>query len=140
MRFRTRESPQDKGGTPPRSKTEKVEGWIGIIPRSGNAIATVLEGSPAMDAGLYAEDEVIALDGLKCDANSLTNRVEDKKAGEVIKVTVFRRDRLVEVPVTVGQKPADGVYLQRVERPTEAQKQAFQAWLGTPWLSTELAG
>ncbi len=140
VRFRTRESPQDKGGTPPRSKTEKVEGWIGIIPRSGNAIATVLEGSPAMDAGLYAEDEVIALDGLKCDANSLTNRVEDKKAGEVIKVTVFRRDRLVEVPVTVGQKPADGVYLQRVERPTEAQKQAFQAWLGTPWLSTELAG
>ena len=140
VRFRTRESPSDKGGTPPRSKTERIEGWIGIIPRAGNAIATVLEGTPAMGAGLYAEDEVIALDGLKCDAGSLVNRCEDKKPGEVIKVTVFRRDRLVEVPVTVGQKPADGVYLQRVERPSESQKQAFQAWLGTPWLSTEVAG
>ena len=132
-RFRTRESPTDKGGTPPRGKGDKIEGWLGVIPRSGNAIATVLDGSPAMNAGLYAEDEVLALDGLKCDAAALINRCEDKKPGEVVRVTVFRRDRLLEVPVTVAPKPADGVYLQRVERPTEAQKQAYQAWLGTPF-------
>ena len=139
-RFRTRESPNDKGGTPPRTnKLEKIEGWIGVIPRSGSSIATVLEGSPSMAAGLYAEDEVVAFDGLKCDATGLVNRCEDKKPGDVVKITVFRRDRLVEVPVTVGLKPADGVYLQRVERPTEAQKQSFQAWLGTPWIETESA-
>jgi hypothetical protein len=39
--------------------------------------------------------------------------------------------------VTVAAKPADGVYLQRVERPTEAQKLAYQAWLGTPWIVSE---
>ena len=138
-RFRTRESPNDKGGTPRGSKVEKIEGWLGIIPRSGNAIATVLEGSPSMAAGLYAEDEVIAFDGLKCDAAGLVNRCEDKKPGEVVRVTVFRRERLLEVPVTLGLKPADGVYLQRVERPTEAQKQSFQAWLGTPWIEAESA-
>ncbi len=137
-RFRTRESANDKGGTPPRSKVEKVEGWLGITPK-GTGIATVLEGSPAMAAGLYADDEVIALDGLKCDANALINRVEDRKPGEVVRVTVFRRDKLLEVPVTLGTKPADAVYLQKVERPTEAQKLAWQAWLGTPWIDTESA-
>ena len=49
------------------------------------------------------------------------------------------RDRLMEVPVTVAPKPADGVWLQRVERPSDAQKQAFQAWLGTPWIVGEPA-
>ena len=29
--------------------------------------------------------------------------------------------------------PADGAYLQRVEGATEAQKAAYQAWLGAPW-------
>jgi predicted metalloprotease with PDZ domain len=132
-KFRPRESPADKGGTPPRAKERKIEGWLGIVPSSGARIATVLEGSPAMAAGLYADDEVIALDGLKCDATQLTNRVEERKPGETVKVTVFRRDKLVEVPVVLEAKPADGVYLQRVERPTEAQKAAYQSWLGTPW-------
>lgn len=138
-RFRTRESPGDKGGTPPRGRGDKIEGWIGIIPKSGNLIATVLDGSPAMNAGLYAEDEVVALDGLKCDAAALINRCEDKKPGELARVTVFRRDRLVEVSVQVGQKPADAVYLQRLERATEGQKQSFLAWLGTPWVDAESA-
>ena len=48
-------------------------------------------------------------------------------------MTVFRRDRLLEVPVVLGQKPAEVVWLARVERPTDAQKAAFQAWLGAPW-------
>lgn len=138
-RFRTRESNNDKGGTPPRSRVEKVEGWVGILPRGSSTIATVLEGSPAMAAGLYPDDELVAVDGFKCDAASLVNRCEDKKPGDVIRVTLFRRDRLLELPVTVGQKPADGVWLQRVERPTEAQKQAYQAWLGTPWTETDSA-
>ncbi len=131
-KFRRRESPTDKGGTPPRTRSDKVEGWLGIVPKS-SGIATVLEGSPAQSAGLYADDEVLALDGLKCDATQLSNRVEDRKPGEVVKVTVFRRDRLLEVPVTLEAKPADGVYLQRVERPTEAQKASWQAWLQTPF-------
>jgi predicted metalloprotease with PDZ domain len=135
VKFRPRESPTDKGGTPPRSRAEKIEGWLGIVPRaSGGGIASVLEGSPAMAAGLYADDEVIALDGLKCDAAQLTNRVEERKPGEAVKVTVFRRDKLVEVGVTLEPKPADGVWVQRLERATDAQKAAYQGWLGTPWL------
>jgi predicted metalloprotease with PDZ domain len=134
-KVRLRESSTDKGGTPPRSKIEKAvpPGWLGIVPRGGTGIASVLDGSPAMEAGLYADDEVVALDGLKCDAPSLVSRVEERRVGDVARVTVFRRERMVEVFVTVGAKPADTVYVAKLEKPTDQHKAAFEAWLGVPF-------
>ena len=66
------------------------------------------------------------------DGAGLIARCEDKRPGDTVRVTLFRRDRLVEVPVVLGAKPADAAYLARVERPTDAQRAAFQAWLGAP--------
>ncbi|MBS1149316.1 MAG: Peptidase [Myxococcaceae bacterium] len=134
-KFRIRESATDKGGSPPRVKAgeEKVRGWIGISTRGAATIASALEGGPAMEAGLYPEDEVLALDGLRVDGPGLIARLEDKKPGDKVRLMLFRRDRLTEVEVTVGAKPADAVYLARVERPTDEQKAAFKSWLGTTW-------
>ena len=136
---RTRESPVDKGGTPPRRAERKDEGWLGVTAR-GNAIATVVVGSPAMEAGLYADDEVCALDHLKCDAATLVARCEERKPGEVVTVTLFRRERLLEVPVTLGPKPLDTCWLARVDRPTESQRAAYEAWLKTSWDEVEPKG
>ena len=134
-RHRIRESAGDKGGTPPRIKpTETRErGWLGIVPKTGSAIASVLDGSPAMEAGLYADDEVVALDGEKVDAGGLVSRCDDQVPGTQVTVHVFRRDRLVAVPVTLGPRPADAVWLERVEAPTEAQKSSYEKWIGAPW-------
>jgi predicted metalloprotease with PDZ domain len=134
-RFRVRESANDKGGSAPRVKAndEKPRGFLGVVPKGNSAIASVLDGSPAMDAGLYADDEVVALDGNKVDAAGLISRCEEKRPGDKVKVTVFRRDRLTEVPVTLASKPADAVYLGRIDRPTEEQKASYRAWLGAHW-------
>ncbi|RKI11526.1 M61 family peptidase [Corallococcus sp. AB030] len=135
--FRVREAPNDKGGTPPRLKGEpKPKGWLGVTLRGSSTLSTVPEGTPALDAGLYPEDDVVALDGWRVDGAGLIARCEDKRPGDTVRVTLFRRDRLLEVPVVLGQKPADAAWLQRVERPTDAQKAAFQAWLGSPWDET----
>jgi predicted metalloprotease with PDZ domain len=132
--FRVKENAADKGGTAPRSKTaDKPKGWLGITTKGHATVATVQERSPAMEAGLYPEDDVVALDGYKVDGAGLINRCEDKQPGETVWVTLFRRDKLMEVPVVLGQKPADAAWLSRVDHPTEAQKAAFQAWLGAPW-------
>jgi predicted metalloprotease with PDZ domain len=95
-------------------------------------VASVLDGSPAQEAGLYADDELVALDGLKVDAAGLLARCDERRPGDTVRITLFRRDRLLEVPVVLGAKPADAAYFVRVERPTEAQRAAFQAWLGAP--------
>ncbi|MHB8872582.1 MAG: M61 family metallopeptidase [Myxococcaceae bacterium] len=131
-RTRVKESPNDKGGSPPRLKAAelKPKGFLGIYTRGSSTIATVLDGSPSMEAGLYAEDEVVALDEYRTDGAGLIARCEEKRPGDIARVTVFRRDRLVEVPVVLGTKPADAVYLARVEQPSPAQKAAYRAWLG----------
>jgi predicted metalloprotease with PDZ domain len=137
--FRPRESVGDKGGTPPpkgKASEGRPKGWLGLTPKGSATVATVLDGSPAQEAGLYVEDELVALDGWKVDGAGLLARCEDRRPGETVRVTVFRRDRLLEVPVVLGQKPADAVWLSRVERPTDAQKVAYQAWLGAPWDET----
>ncbi|WP_408890878.1 M61 family metallopeptidase [Myxococcus faecalis] len=133
--FRPRESASDRGGTPPKGKATEArpKGWLGLTLKGSATVATVLDGSPAQDAGLYAEDDVVALDGWKADGAALVARCEDKRPGETVRVTVFRRDRLLEVPVVLGAKPAEAVWLSRVDRPTEAQKAAYQSWLGAPW-------
>ncbi|MGO8970344.1 MAG: M61 family metallopeptidase [Myxococcaceae bacterium] len=132
---RVRESAGDRGGTPPRLKSVETRerGWLGVVPRSGVTLASVLEGSPAMEAGLYAEDEVLALDGERVDAAGLISRCDERAPGTPVTVQLFRRDRLVEVTATLGSRPADAVWLARVEQPTEAQKASYQRWMGAPW-------
>jgi predicted metalloprotease with PDZ domain len=132
-KLRQREAPTDKGGTPPRSKLEKGGGWLGIVPRGGPSIVSVLDGSPAQEAGLYADDEILALDGLKCDAPGLVARCEDKRPGDVVRVTVFRRERLTDLFVTLAARPSDTVWVAKLEKATEAQKASYAAWLGGAW-------
>jgi predicted metalloprotease with PDZ domain len=135
VEFRVRESSSDKGGTPPPRKSGEVKprGWLGLTTKGSDTLATVVEDSPAMEAGLCPEDELVALDGYKVDAASLLSRCEDKRPGDTVRLTVFRRDRLMDIPIVLGQKPADAVYFSRVDKPSDAQKAAFQAWLGATW-------
>ncbi|HET9449780.1 MAG TPA: PDZ domain-containing protein, partial [Aggregicoccus sp.] len=134
LRFRVRESAGDKGGSAPRLRATEARprGWLGLTTRGSATVASVLEGSPAQEAGLYPDDDLVALDGFKVDGAGLLARCDERRPGDTVRVTLFRRDRLLEVPVVLGTKPADAAYLVRVEQPTEAQRAAFQAWLGAP--------
>ncbi|HZH02498.1 MAG TPA: M61 family peptidase, partial [Myxococcaceae bacterium] len=84
-------------------------------------------------AGLYADDELVALDGYRADGSSLLARCDERCPGEEVELTVFRRDRLVKVTATLGARPADALYFALVADPTPQQKSAFRAWLGTDW-------
>ena len=132
-RTRIRESAADKGGTPPRLKAgdDRPRGWTGIVPR-GASIASVLEGSPAQQAGLYAEDEVVAIDGVRGDAAALVSRADERTPGDGLRISVFRRDQLLDVPVVLAPRPEDAVWLAPVPSPTEEQKRALERWLGAP--------
>ena len=123
----------DKGGTPPKGNgPPKVVGWLGAQLAGGPklTVSTVREGSPAWRAGLYAEDEIVAEDGFRVDRSALWERLQERGAGGTLKLTVFRRDELVEVPVTLGVPPPDTLWLEPDPSATAEQRAAFTAWCG----------
>lgn len=133
LRLRVRESPGDKGGSPPRPREARPRGWLGLTTRGSQTVASVQDGSPAQEAGVAPDDELVALDGWKVDAAGLAARCEDRRPGECVRLTVFRRERLIELAVVLGEKPRDAAWLARVDQPTAAQRAAYERWLGVSW-------
>jgi predicted metalloprotease with PDZ domain len=93
----------------------------------------VQEGSPAHAAGLYAGDELVAEDGFRVDRGALWDRLCERGPGGKLRLTVFRRDELVEVTVTLGPPAEDRVWLEPDPAATPEQRAAFEAWCGGRW-------
>ncbi len=109
--------------------------WLGVTTREvGDAavVAATLSGGPAEAAGLFANDELVAIDGFRVGERGLKARLRQRRVGERIAVTVFRRDRLHTLELTLGQRPADEIELEPVDDPTAAEGAAFERWMGAP--------
>jgi predicted metalloprotease with PDZ domain len=107
-------------------------GWLGIATRSeGRAvvIASVRSDGPAEAAGLYAGDELLAIDGCRTDAARLPARLAERQPGTTVRATVFRRDELLEFPVTLGEPPAESAAIVPIEGATPGQAALREAWL-----------
>ena len=94
----------------PTEKDGERSGWIGCTTRAeGRAliVASVRSDSPAEAAGLYAGDELLALDGQRVDASRLALRLAERPPGATVRATVFRRDELLEIPVVLAEAPAE---------------------------------
>jgi predicted metalloprotease with PDZ domain len=124
----------DKGGKPGKPDAGPAAGWLGITLANGPklAVASVREGSPAWRAGLYAEDEIVAEDGFRVDKAALWDRLRERGPAGALRLTVFRRDELVDVPVTLGDAPEDTLWVEPVPEPSPAQQAAFEAWCRAP--------
>ena len=126
---------EDKGGTPPGSEDVPAPGWLGATLGSGPrlTVASVPEGSPAWRAGLYAEDELVAEGGFRLDRAALWDRLRERGPAGRLRLTVFRRDELLEVEVPLAEAPEDALWLEPVVDPTAEQRAAFEAWCGAPF-------
>jgi predicted metalloprotease with PDZ domain len=105
--------------------------WLGAT-ASGIRLTTVFDGGPAQAAGLSPGDELIALDGFRTTSEAdLRNLTGARRPGERCVVTLFRRHRLLELPVTLGPAPATRYEIAGVADPGAAAAR-FTAWLGEP--------
>ncbi len=114
------------------SRDGERPGWLGASTRpdgSSLIIASVRSDGPAEAAGLYAGDELIALDGVRIDATRLAARLAERPPGATVRATVFRRDELVDIPVTLGEPPAETAAIVPLENATPAQAALREAWL-----------
>jgi len=125
----------DKGGMPPPAEGRGETGWLGadLAPGPKLVVQSVREGSPAWRAGLYAEDEIVAEDGLRVDRAALWDRLCQEGPSGRLRLTVFRRDELRQVEVPLVPPPQDVVWLEPVPDAPADARAAFEAWCGGRW-------
>jgi len=108
--------------------------WLGTNMKNegGRAVvASTLSGSPAEAAGLYAGDEIVAADGWKVASESaLGERLAARKPGETVRLTLFRRDELRELSVTLGEGPKDKWEIVPRKDATTIERGLYEAWMG----------
>jgi predicted metalloprotease with PDZ domain len=122
LRFRAAAAP---AGQPAR-------GWLGATTRSeaGRLIVSqVRRGTPAHEAGLNVDDEIIAVDEIRVRADQLEHRFEQYAPGDSVSLLVARRDRLVRLAVTLGAEPEKARRLEVDPAATAEQANRLAEWL-----------
>jgi predicted metalloprotease with PDZ domain len=96
-------------------------------------VRNVHAGEPAYDQGLNANDQIVAVDGYRATRDFLIARVNDKKPGDTITLTVFRADELRTFPFKLGGRMNVAYRVIPLPAPTEQQRRNYQSWLGSPF-------
>lgn len=103
--------------------------WIGAI-ASGTKITGVMDGSPAQAAGLTPGDEVIAIDGFRTTTEAdLRSLVGTRRPLDTVQVSLFRRHRLVTVPVVLATAPPTRYEIAGLADAGAAASR-YLAWMG----------
>ena len=120
-------------GLEPRWRRRGPEAWLGLsLKRQGERtlVASARADGPAYAAGVYAEDELLALDGARVNEERLNARLAERAPGDSVRLTLFRGDTLLEVAVTLAAAPSDVLELAQLAAPSDAQRRTYAAWLG----------
>ncbi len=97
----------------------------------GAIVTSVVEGSPAAQAGLKQWDILLAVgDQEVTSAEQLIEVVQSRKAGDKLSLTVLRRGKERKVDVTLGARP--GVRSNKMIRPLSFV--SFDPFLGVPMM------
>jgi len=107
--------------------------WLGATTKNdgGRLLVTqVKRGTPAHQAGVNVDDEILAIDDFRVRADGLDRRLEQYAPGRAVSLLVARRDELVRIPVTLGREPADTWRLEPLPDATPEQQARRKAWMG----------
>ncbi|MBV9247885.1 MAG: trypsin-like peptidase domain-containing protein [Acetobacteraceae bacterium] len=86
-------------------------GWLGVSiedAREGAVIAAVDRSGPAIRAGLRPGDQIVAVNGEHIESSrNLIRSIAATPPGSSVRLTVRRQGREIDIPVTVGRRPAE---------------------------------
>ncbi|HEY0406371.1 MAG TPA: PDZ domain-containing protein [Pyrinomonadaceae bacterium] len=93
-------------------------------------VRRLYSGAPAYEQGLNANDQIVALDGLRVNREQFLQRLSEKQPNDIARLTVFRADELRTFDIKLGAI-ADASYRPvAVAQPTAEQSRLYQGWLG----------
>ncbi|MGH2575426.1 MAG: M61 family metallopeptidase [Ignavibacteria bacterium] len=96
-------------------------------------ISEVISGSSAEDAGFLQGDEIVAVDGSRLSYREMEERIKELNAGENLKLTIFRNDKLKEFTLTLQNRKIANYNIKKISNPTDLQKAIYESWLEVGW-------
>ena len=89
-------------------------------------LTTVYDGGPAQAAGLAAGDLLLAIDGLRVTPATSERLLGRHRAGDVLRLHVFRRDELIECSLRLGEPARDRHHLRLLRQPSRLREEWLQ--------------
>ena len=86
--------------------------------------------TPAWNAGVNVDDEIVAIDDFRVRADQLEARLEAYKPGQRVTLLVARRDELKRLDVVLGAPPPNAWRLEPLPGVTADQGAHLEAWAG----------
>ncbi len=106
--------------------------WLGFTTKneSGRLMITqVPRGTPAYAAGISPGDEILGIDNYRVRPEQWEQRMEQYYPDTRISLLVSRSDRLITIPVLLGEEPGHRWILERDPNATQDQQQHLKSWL-----------
>jgi predicted metalloprotease with PDZ domain len=112
------------------STRTEVRTGLQFRPEGGRTLVShVLADTPGYRAGVNAGDELVALDGVRITPDTLHPRLAERRHGDRLPLTVFRRDELLTLELEVELVPPARLTLRLAASPTPGQQRLLDDWL-----------
>jgi predicted metalloprotease with PDZ domain len=92
-------------------------------------IRTISAGTPAYEQGLNTGDQIVAIDGYRASNAFLTSYLAERKPNDVVKLTLFRFDKIRDVNFRLGANTRTELSIKPVDKPNDAQKKLYREYL-----------
>ncbi|MCH8127778.1 M61 family metallopeptidase [candidate division KSB1 bacterium] len=106
--------------------------YLGIRTRGDDKqtkISNISPDSPAYASGLDIDDILVALDGNRVHQKNLDFLLKNYQAGDVVNLTIFRREKLQEIQIKLTKAKNDKFKIEKVDDPTKLQEEIRKSWL-----------
>ena len=113
-------------------KSAARKAWTGADTKIDNGrlvVARVPRGTPAFDAGVNVDDEILGIGDFRVRPDQWATRLENYHPGEKIALLIARREKLIRLDLTLGEEPQRQWQLEIRPDATAAQKKNLDAWL-----------
>jgi len=114
-------------------KDDEPKGWLGAVTsdKGGRLVVDeVRRATPAYDAGLNAEDEIVAIDDIRVTPAAWEERLSCYRPGSKASFLIARRGEIKRLDLVFGEKPDLQWRLEVLPDQSEEQKANLAALLG----------
>jgi predicted metalloprotease with PDZ domain len=92
-------------------------------------IRAIPADTPAYEQGLNTGDQIVAIDGYRASNTFLTSYLNEKKPNDVVRLTLFRFDKLRDVNFKLGANTRKELSIKPVDKPNDTQRKLYREYL-----------